>query len=338
MPPKLDVFRAHAGSVLSVITAKDGLHFVTCGADGVARIWDWNMPSTSPEIFHSRLGQVRTVALSPDGSWLFATSVGGAETRSMSDRRTSSKWNTVPSQFISPDGRRVLTLRLDGMDYHELVRPERRVMGLLGDPLQLPQLVVAAFSSDGNLLVTSGQEGTSQLWDLRDRFPKPLSVFRQASPIRSVTFTHDSRRFLTGGEDGRVRLWQVDDPSKPPEVMAEQSGEISALVVDPAFLCLATSGESTLRLWDLSHRGQTPIALETPGFITSLAIGPDGHWLAGGTTSRDVFLMTLRLNELIPQASKVVGRNMTRQEWAQYFPGEEYRKTFVDLPAVPQNL
>jgi hypothetical protein len=38
------------------------------------------------------------------------------------------------------------------------------------------------------------------------------------------------------------------------------------------------------------------------------------------------------MNDLVNLARTIIGRNFLADEWQLYFPGEEYRKTFPDLP------
>ena len=40
----------------------------------------------------------------------------------------------------------------------------------------------------------------------------------------------------------------------------------------------------------------------------------------------------LDTSKLLEAARRVAGRNLTRDEWKQYFPGLEYTRTFPDLP------
>jgi hypothetical protein len=44
------------------------------------------------------------------------------------------------------------------------------------------------------------------------------------------------------------------------------------------------------------------------------------------------WLWILRADELINTAQRIAGRNLRQDEWKLYFQGEEYRKTFLDLP------
>jgi hypothetical protein len=51
-----------------------------------------------------------------------------------------------------------------------------------------------------------------------------------------------------------------------------------------------------------------------------------------GSLDKTVRLWLLQMNDLVGLARTVVGRNFLADEWQLYFPGEQYRKTFPDLP------
>jgi len=67
-------------------------------------------------------------------------------------------------------------------------------------------------------------------------------------------------------------------------------------------------------------------------YIYAVAISPDNHWLVTGSLDSTARLWNLRLDELVDLACRTAGRNLTRAEWAQYFPGQEYRRTCEQWP------
>ncbi len=60
--------------------------------------------------------------------------------------------------------------------------------------------------------------------------------------------------------------------------------------------------------------------------VFSSGSGLQSRWLVA-VSSTEVFRCNLRLDELLDLACRMAGRNLTRDEWAQFLPGEEYRKT-----------
>jgi WD40 repeat protein len=58
-----------------------------------------------------------------------------------------------------------------------------------------------------------------------------------------------------------------------------------------------------------------------------VTISPDSHWLVTGSADHTARLWDLRIDELVAEACRVAGRNLTQAEWQQYLPGEAYRKT-----------
>jgi|SRR5271165_2250017 len=95
------------------------------------------------------------------------------------------------------------------------------------------------------------------------------------------------------------------------------------------------SRDTTARLWDLSAKdpAANPVVLrghEAP--VSAVAINPDNHWLVTGSADHTARLSPLQVKDLIDLARVMVGRNLTTEEWKQYLPGEQYRKTFPALP------
>ena len=140
-------------------------------------------------------------------------------------------------------------------------------------------------------------------------------------------------------------LWDLtaSDPAAGPIVLRGHEDRINAVAISPDNHWLVTgSWDSTARLWDLTapDPAAEPIVLRGhEDYIYAVTISPDNHWLvtAGGdqfsghgdNTAR---LWNLRLDELVDLACRTAGRNLTREEWRQYFPGQEYRKTCEQWP------
>jgi len=69
--------------------------------------------------------------------------------------------------------------------------------------------------------------------------------------------------------------------------------------------------------------------------VSSVAFSPNGKYLATASDDKTVRVRSYRPEDLIAEASSRLTRNLTYQEWHQYFPDEPYRRTCANLPIHP---
>jgi len=233
---------------------------------------------------------------------------------------------------------------------------------LAGKPLDVAEgtVVSVAFSPDGKTLaagydkeglIGAGGPGGVVLWDVAqwERLAgKPLRVAEGG--VGSVAFSPDGKtlaagydRFLRGG----VVLWDVGRRERlagTPLAVAESGVRSVAFSPDGKTLAtgLASAGGGGVALWDEGRRERLvrePLAVAEGG-TGIVAFSPDGKVLAEGYGRRgghgSVVLWDVDLESWHNQAEAIANRNLTRDEWRQYFPDTPYHATFSNLPLPPE--
>jgi len=179
----------------------------------------------------------------------------------------------------------------------------------LDDGYKLSGYVV--ISPDGSLFGTF--EGfIIKIFDIKTGKPFGIPMFAPSGNVFSLAFSPDSKTLASGGRGGEVTLWDVASQQIETAFVEgyQFKGERCLLYASEFDSCGALG------------RGQD---------INDLIFTPDGKQLF----SRSSLSMSIwdfdPLNWQI-LACQRASRNFSQEEWAQYFPGEEYRKTCPQWP------
>jgi hypothetical protein len=135
-------------------------------------------------------------------------------------------------------------------------------------------------------------------------------------------------------------LFQTIDILPRHRIFVADYSKVHQVAFAPDGKALASaSGDGMVRLWDLTapDPAARPRLLEHDGPVYHVAFAPDGKALASASEDKTVRLWTLDLKDLIEMARNRVGRNLTFDEWREYFSPQPYRPTFPDLPVPPYN-
>ena len=70
-------------------------------------------------------------------------------------------------------------------------------------------------------------------------------------------------------------------------------------------------------------------------YVDAVAFSPDNRWVVTGSGDRTARLWLLHIDDLLALARRTAGRNLSKDEWHTYLPGQPYFEVFPDLP-IPQ--
>lgn len=151
----------------------------------------------------------------------------------------------------------------------------------------------AAFSPDGQTIVTGGGERTIRIWDSAGRELAKLSGHRH--PVISLAVSPDGALLASGegdvfGPPGEVKLWDLSARREIAKLPPHEHGA-SSLAFSPNGELLATaSWRGTVQLWDVATREpRAALSTHTSG-VARICFAPDGTRLASASNDGTVKL------------------------------------------------
>lgn len=249
----------HQRTVNSVLFSPDGQTLASAANDGTVRLWNVS-DGTSLRTLEGHNGGVTSLAFDPTGQILVSGSYDF----------TAKVWQTDDGQLLGT---------LEG--HSDWVR------GVAVDPNSL-------------LIATSSQDGTVNIWE-EETLLYTLSDF--SGQVESIAFSPDGQILATASYyDEEISLWQTKDGSLLETL--EQAG-VSDLIFSPDGNTLATT------FWGHSVELWRKPADQAQGFasfnkrtdhsngMTSVALSPDGQFVASGSYDQRVRVWDLEESRLL---------------------------------------
>jgi hypothetical protein len=124
----------------------------------------------------------------------------------------------------------------------------------------------AAFSSDGNRVVTASLDRTARIWDANTGHAMTAPL-KHDDPLRYACFSNDGERIVTACGNGMVRIWDAAT-GRPLTEWLETGGLIrKSVCFDPTGRRIAVARiDGIVRVWDVP-KVPTPM----PGSVLAFA-------------------------------------------------------------------
>ena len=195
---------SHTGFLTCVACSPDGKIMATGGLDSTVKLWDtktWQEMRSLPN-----RDQVNGISFSSDGKLFAIAGDTGVALWNTANWKPKREIRDVPATCVAvdlegkllavgcPDG----TVRvLDASDGHEIRRSRRH-------PERINDI---AFSVDGRLIVTAGEDKSARLLATEDL--KEKVEWKHPQAVTSIAFAPDGKSVATGCKDKSARIWRV---------------------------------------------------------------------------------------------------------------------------------
>ena len=153
------------------------------------------------------------------GSWQVSKHLG---VRAEEQRRSLVRLNVetanramTQNDAVSSLSAQIGVLKLEASDPERQITHRRRLNLTLHDLpgltfvwKHLGAVTMAAFSRDGERVVSSGDDATARIWNVRDG--RAGAVMKHPATVATVAFSPDGHRVLTVCSDGGARIWNAE--------------------------------------------------------------------------------------------------------------------------------
>jgi WD40 repeat protein len=238
-------------------------------------------------------------------------------------------WSQSPSRLLVCSDRRDYEVSVTVVDPRDGALVRNLSLGLLAQAM--------ATRGDGGVVAVAGYADPVAALVVLDARTLEIRQFLDLSTSWSLTdlaFSPDGRWIAVTSRDGLVlvdtRTWKVTRAPAP------LTGDVLQVEWFPDNRTLAVAGRAqAVYLFDVRERQVSSVHVPTPGdagrsdvrLVPSISdelvvLGGDG---GGRRYALDPAAWTARACEV------VVGRDLTREEWARYLPDRPYRATCSDL-------
>ncbi len=152
-------------------------------------------------------------------------------------------------------------------------------------------------SSDGKLIASGGDDGVVRLWSIAEKVM--VSQLRRGGPgVTDLAFAPDSKTIAIAVADNVIYLHDVDTGEVRAKLKGHSEQIKQVLFSHEGGHVFSAGMDATIRIWDTSSGEQIKKRMLPDGWISSLALSPDGGRLIASNGKQATMLDAEMLSEL----------------------------------------
>ncbi len=278
----LMTYRAHEGSLFSLLPLPGFTRFATSGGDKMVRLWD-DFTLDPANVLQAQAEWITALAADPSGRLLVTAGKEGvvrvwALAGDSEVKRARAVRRSVWDMAVDPAGRFVAVAGQAGVIRLVDLKTGNAGMELKGHE---DGVIALALSHDGRWLASASFDGTVGIWDLSSG-ELTHRLRGGTGKVWAAAMTPDGKLAASSGDDSIVRVWSVAAGGLVFE-LSGHSGTVPVLALGPDGRTLASAGQDkTVRLWNIETGESVGVLSGHAGEVRAVAWSPDGKLIASG--------------------------------------------------------
>jgi WD40 repeat protein len=323
----------------NIAFSPDGRYVATSGEFGQISEWDTASGKPNGQPYSSHEKQVSALAYCPDGKTLISGAMDGtvafwdATTHQALSAPVKVHRSPVWSVACSPDSKTAAS----GSDA-ELIWWDVASRKVLGPPVtaQKDRIWTLRFSPDGEFLAAAGNSHDVAIWKSRSQWQPERTLSSGADNTQEITpvglsFSSDGTLLAASAAKNNVAIWDFKSGKLVQPLLSGHTQSVSSVSFSRDGKILASgSQDGDIRLWDASTHQLIGTLRGIPSPVDSIAFSSTDGTLAALSEDDGITFWQADYESWAKRACQIANRNMTQEEWQNYFGKKSYRKICSD--------